>query len=143
MIEQLLTSTLITAIKELYEQEVAAGLIQLQKTRPEFDGDLTVVVFPLLRISRKGPEQTAEELGKQRQTYHQAEASLQRDAFRWTGLFDRMEKLLPDGVSLRSFNPDYAKNSLSILGVARTLTQLQTLLDNLQNAQFQQMYLEN
>jgi type IV pilus assembly protein PilN len=44
---------------------------------------------------------------------------------------------------LRSFNPDYAKNSLSILGVAKTLAQLQALLDNLQAAQFQQVYLEN
>lgn len=96
------------------------------------------------QLRGKLPERlTAEELGKQRQTYQQAEALLQRDAFRWTELFDRMEKLLPSGVSLRSFNPDYTKNSLSILGVAKTLTQLQALLDNLQTAQFQQVYLEN
>jgi type IV pilus assembly protein PilN len=96
------------------------------------------------QLRGKLPERlTAEELAAQRQTYQRAEALLQRDAFRWTELFDRMEKLLPDGVSLRSFNPDYAKNSLSILGVAKTLAQLQALLDNLQAAQFQQVYLEN
>ena len=96
------------------------------------------------QLRGKLPERlTAKDLAAQRQKYHQAEALLQRDAFRWTGLFDRMENLLPDGVSLRSFNPDYVKNSLSILGVARTLPQLQALLDNLQAAQFQQVYLEN
>ena len=64
MIEQLLTNTLISAIQELYGQDVPEKLVQVQKTRPEFEGDLTIVVFPLLRISKKGPEQTAEELGK-------------------------------------------------------------------------------
>ncbi|MCW8858122.1 MAG: hypothetical protein OQK97_00245, partial [Deltaproteobacteria bacterium] len=56
------------------------------------------------QLRGKLPERlTAEELAAQRQTYQRAEALLQRDAFRWTELFDRMEKLLPDGVSLRSF----------------------------------------
>ncbi len=63
MIEQLLTQTLIQAVKELYGQDIPEKMVQLQKTRPEFEGDLTIVVFPLLRLSRKGPEQTAEELG--------------------------------------------------------------------------------
>jgi len=62
-IDQLLTQTLIQAVKELYGQDVPEKMVQVQKTRPEFDGDLTIVVFPLLRMSRKGPEQTAEELG--------------------------------------------------------------------------------
>jgi len=64
MIEQLLAETLKQAVKALYGQDVTEKMIQVQKTRPEFEGDLTVVVFPLLRMSRKGPEQTAEELGK-------------------------------------------------------------------------------
>ena len=64
MIEQLLTKTLQNAVKEIYGQELPEKLSQIQKTRPEFEGDLTIVVFPLLRISRKGPEQTAEELGQ-------------------------------------------------------------------------------
>jgi len=64
MIEQLLSKTLLTAVKEIYGQELPESLSQIQKTRPEFEGDLTIVVFPLLRISRKSPEQTAEELGR-------------------------------------------------------------------------------
>ena len=63
MINELLTLTLIQASKELYGQDIPEKIIQVQKTRPEFEGDLTIVVFPLLRISKKGPEQTAEELG--------------------------------------------------------------------------------
>ncbi|MCF6171223.1 MAG: arginine--tRNA ligase [Bacteroidales bacterium] len=64
MIEQLLTNTLLSILQNLYGQDIPRKLVQLQKTRPEFEGDLTIVVFPLLRISRKSPEQTAEELGK-------------------------------------------------------------------------------
>ena len=64
MINELLTLTLIQAGKELYGQDIPEKIIQVQKTRPEFEGDLTIVVFPLLRISKKGPEQTARELGK-------------------------------------------------------------------------------
>ena len=47
----------------LYGQEVPAGQVQLQKTKKEFKGHLTLVVFPFLRMSRKGPEQTAQEIG--------------------------------------------------------------------------------
>ncbi len=86
---------------------------------------------------------TPEELAEQHQAYDQAEMLLQRDAFRWTALFDYMEGLLPVGVSLRSFNPDYGKNSLQINGVAKNLKSLQTLLNNLQSAQFNQVYLKN
>ena len=52
------------AIKELYHTEADEKLIQLQKTKREFEGHLTLVVFPLLRISRKKPEETANDLGK-------------------------------------------------------------------------------
>ena len=51
------------AIKELYGQEVPQKMIQLQKTRSEFEGNLTLVVFPFLKISRKKPEDTAREIG--------------------------------------------------------------------------------
>lgn len=96
------------------------------------------------QLSGKLPEQlTPEQLAERRQAYAQAKTLLQRDAFRWTALFGRMEKLLPDGVSLRSFSPDYTKNSLLIHGVARDLTNLQALLDNLQAARFKQVYLKN
>jgi type IV pilus assembly protein PilN len=85
---------------------------------------------------------SSEELAEQQQAYHRAEILLQRDAFRWTVLFDRMESLLPDGVSLRSFNPDYSKNRLLITGAARNLQNLQELLDNIQAEQFHQVYLK-
>ncbi len=63
MIESILTEKLSLAIKTLYQQEFSPDNFMLQKTRPEFEGDLTVVVFPLLKISRKSPEATAQELG--------------------------------------------------------------------------------
>ncbi len=51
-------------IDSLYTADIPENLIQLQKTRPEFTGDVTLVVFPLLKTSKKGPEQTADEIGK-------------------------------------------------------------------------------
>ena len=63
-IEQQLTATVASAIKALYGQEAAESQIQLQKTKKEFEGHLTLVVFPLLRISRKKPEDTAREIGE-------------------------------------------------------------------------------
>jgi type IV pilus assembly protein PilN len=86
---------------------------------------------------------SSEELAEQQQIYRRAEILLQRDAFRWTALFDRMESLLPDGISLRSFNPDYNKNSLLITGAAKNLQNLQALLDNIQAEQFHQVYLKS
>ena len=52
------------ALKELYGAEVEERLIQTQATRKEFEGDITLVTFPLLKTSHKGPEQTAEEIGR-------------------------------------------------------------------------------
>ncbi|GHS91232.1 arginine--tRNA ligase [Bacteroidia bacterium] len=52
------------AIEKLYGQSIDASLVQLQKTKKEFKGHLTLVVFPLLKISRKNPEQTASEIGE-------------------------------------------------------------------------------
>ncbi|UBM61574.1 arginine--tRNA ligase [Candidatus Sulfidibacterium hydrothermale] len=63
MLEKKLAEALAQTVKTLYGQEIAPENFQIQKTRPEFDGDLTVVVFPLLRYSHKAPEATAEELG--------------------------------------------------------------------------------
>lgn len=60
---------------------------------------------------------------------------LDQDSFRWTQLFDRMEKLLPPGVSIRRFSPNYEKRSLAIEGVAESLRSLQTLLDRLLQAE--------
>ena len=63
MIEQQLTGSVVTAIKTLYGADVQPSLVQLQKTKKEFEGHLTLVTFPLLRLSRKSPELTADEIG--------------------------------------------------------------------------------
>lgn len=63
-IEEKLIISVIDGIKALYGQEVTAAQVQLQKTKKEFEGHLTLVVFPFLKISRKGPEQTAQEIGE-------------------------------------------------------------------------------
>ena len=52
------------AVKSLYGAEPAEGALQLQATRKEFEGDVTLVVFPLLKVSRKAPEATATEIGE-------------------------------------------------------------------------------
>lgn len=62
-IEHRITQAIIAGVKELYGADVAEGQVQLQKTKKEFKGHLTVVVFPFLRASKKRPEQTAQELG--------------------------------------------------------------------------------
>ena len=62
-IESQITQTAIEAVKQLYGQEVSADSLQPQKTKSNFQGNLTLVVFPLLKISRKKPEDTAEEIG--------------------------------------------------------------------------------
>ena len=53
------------AIEELYGQQVPEKMVQLQETRAEFEGQLTLVVFPFLKMSRKAPEATAQEIGEQ------------------------------------------------------------------------------
>ena len=63
-IEAKIISSVTDGIKSLYGQEVAATQIQLQKTKKEFEGHLTLVVFPFLKMSRKSPEQTATEVGE-------------------------------------------------------------------------------
>ena len=63
-IEQKLTATVIAALNTLYGQEVPEKMVQLQKTKKEFEGHLTLVVFPFLKMSKKGPEQTAQEIGE-------------------------------------------------------------------------------
>lgn len=61
--EGLIIKKVVEAIKELYATDIDAAQVQLQKTRKDFDGDITVVVFPFLRASKKSPEQTGDELG--------------------------------------------------------------------------------
>jgi len=63
-IEEQIQSSALAAVKELYGQEVPAQMIQLQKTRPDFEGNLTLVTFPLLKTSRKKPEDTGTDIGE-------------------------------------------------------------------------------
>ena len=63
-IEDKLVASVINGLKALYGQDVPAAQVQLQKTKKEFEGHLTLVVFPFLRMSKKGPEQTAQEIGE-------------------------------------------------------------------------------
>lgn len=63
-IEEQLTASVIGAVKELYGQEIAPQMVTLQKTKKEFEGNLTLVVFALLKVSHKSPEATAQEIGE-------------------------------------------------------------------------------
>ena len=74
-IEERLTSAVVSGLKALYGQDVPAAQVQLQKTKKEFEGHLTLVVFPFLRLSRKGPEQTAQEIGEYLKTNEPAVAA--------------------------------------------------------------------
>ena len=64
MIEQQLSAAIRSAIQILYGVTIAPEQAVLQKTKKEFEGHLTLVVFPFLRISKKSPEQTAQEIGE-------------------------------------------------------------------------------
>ena len=52
------------AVKALYGQDVPEKMVQTQKTRSEFEGNLTLVVFPFVKMAKKSPEQTGHELGE-------------------------------------------------------------------------------
>lgn len=62
-IETKLTESIVSAIYSLYGAEVESSMVQLQKTKKEFQGHLTLVVFPFLKLSKKRPEETAQEIG--------------------------------------------------------------------------------
>jgi len=64
MIEQQIMAAAQAAVKALYGQDVPEKMVQLQKTRSEFEGSLTLVVFPFVKMARKSPEQTGQELGE-------------------------------------------------------------------------------
>ena len=98
-IEQQIVATAIAAVKELYGQDVPEKMVQLQKTRSEFVGNLTLVVFPFLKISHKKPEDTAQDLGKYIKDNCQAIAdynvvkgflNLVIDKKAWLGLLNEM-----------------------------------------------------
>ena len=98
-IEQQIVATAIAAVKELYGQDVPEKMVQLQKTRSEFEGNLTLVVFPFLKISHKKPEDTAQDLGQYIKDNCQAIAdynvvkgflNLVIDKKAWLGLLNEM-----------------------------------------------------
>ncbi|MDD6356988.1 MAG: arginine--tRNA ligase [Bacteroidales bacterium] len=62
-LEDKIAQSVVSAVKALYDADVDIAQIQLQKTKKEILGDFTLVVFPLLKVSRKSPEQTAQEIG--------------------------------------------------------------------------------
>lgn len=63
-IEQHIVAATVNAVKELYQQDLPEAQVNLQDTRPEFEGQITIVVFPIVRYSKKSPELTANELGE-------------------------------------------------------------------------------
>lgn len=63
-IENQIASSVIASVKELYGQDVPMSMVQLQKTKSNFEGNLTLVVFPFLKISRQKPEDTARAIGE-------------------------------------------------------------------------------
>ena len=64
-LEQELSILVKDAVKALYGVEATDAMVQLQKTRPEFEGNLTVVVFPFVKLARKAPAQVATEIGEE------------------------------------------------------------------------------
>ncbi|MBQ6037455.1 MAG: arginine--tRNA ligase [Bacteroidaceae bacterium] len=96
-IEDRIQASVIEGIKQLYGQEVPEKMVQLQKTKKEFKGHLTLVVFPFLKMSRKSPELTAEEIGNYLKANEQAVAdfnvikgflNLVVDSSAWIALLD-------------------------------------------------------
>ena len=63
-IENQISSTILEAVKALYGQDVPEKMVQLQKTKKEFEGSLTLVVFPFVKMAKKKPEEVAEEIGQ-------------------------------------------------------------------------------
>src|SRR3954464_4984955 len=59
-----ITQAVVKAIKDLYQTDIAAKDVNLQDTRKEFEGQVTLVTFPYTKVSRKGPEQTGAEIGE-------------------------------------------------------------------------------
>ena len=59
----IITATL-NAIKQIYNEEIHESIISIQETRKEFDGQVTIVVFPFTKISKKSPEETANAIGE-------------------------------------------------------------------------------
>lgn len=100
-IEVIIKSKVKEAISALYQSEIDESQVQIQQTRKEFDGDKTVVVFPFLRLSKKSPEITAQEIGdymkenlKEISDYNIVKGflNLSISTAYWVGLLNEMSK---------------------------------------------------
>ncbi|MBO5853795.1 MAG: arginine--tRNA ligase, partial [Bacteroidales bacterium] len=65
MLEGILRQLFINAFTKLYGQEPPVQQVNFQKTRPEFEGDVTIVVFPFVKMAKKSPEVMADEIGRE------------------------------------------------------------------------------
>ncbi len=130
---------LFTVFAALQAQFFLQGRKQLDK----FQENIVELEEQLNGINGNAPHLSNEQIDQQKLEFAQADMLLQRDAFRWTALFDRMEKHLPSGVSISSFQPDYSKKSLSLNGAAKRLKDLQRLLDRLLLEPYDQVFLKS
>ncbi len=64
LLEEQLRGNVVAAVNNLYAQNIDGSIIKIDKTPVEFQGELTVIIFPFVKLSKKNPEQTAEEIGK-------------------------------------------------------------------------------
>jgi len=120
------------------------GYLQSWNQRQQYEKNLAELRQEYQQLRGKTPQNLDSALiEEQTGKFQQAESLLKRDAFRWTALFDRMEKRLPSGVSITGFSPDYKTQSLELSGLARDLSDLQSLLNNLHKDSFEQVFLQN
>ena len=71
-IEALISKAAQEAVKALYGMDATEKMVQLQKTRSEFEGNLTLVVFPFVKAAKKSPEQTTQDIGEYLTAYSPA-----------------------------------------------------------------------
>jgi|WetSurSiteA1Bulk_404760.scaffolds.fasta_scaffold00012_25 arginyl-tRNA synthetase len=97
VIEHSLTVLVVNGIKELYDEICLPQQVQLQKTRGHYEGDITLVVFPLLKMSRKSPDVTADELGRYLQNHY-------REIIRYNVLKGFLNLVIADHYYLQHLN---------------------------------------
>ena len=120
-IEKVITEATIEAVKELYGQDVPEKMVQLQKTKDTFEGNLTLVVFSFLKISHKKPEDTAQQIGEVLQRDCEAVArfnvvkgflNLVVAPQAWVSLLNDINaEICSDGASQRSWRPTATRSS--------------------------------
>nr|WP_320050535.1 PilN domain-containing protein [uncultured Desulfuromonas sp.] len=114
----------------------------LQLSRTVQNKSLEVEAFAQEVAAGDKVQISKEDIVAQKEALAVARILLRKDAFRWTALFDRLERLLPPKVSIRSLSPDFQTNSLKLTGAASELKDLQTFLDLLHHEPFSQVFLK-